>query len=292
MRAFVRQHPAVSYFGLAFLLSWGGILVVIRGGAIPAPPDEAQRLFVFVYLAMLVGPSVAGIAVTALAGGRRGIAEFHDRLTKWRVGARWYAVALLTAPLSLLAALVFLTPSGSDYIPNVLDSTANATPVQAGSRSAFLLMSVLVGIGAGFFEELGWTGLALPKLRARHGFVTAGLLLGVMWGAWHFLAILWGSAGAFGSVPVAIYLMVALFSFLPPYRILMAWVYDRTQSILVAVLMHMSLTASMLILGPAVAGNELLTFDLVFGAVLWAVAGILMFGTSARRLEALQPLAR
>lgn len=50
----------------AFAISWGGILVVIRGGAIPAPAQEAHRLFVVVYLAMLAGPSIAGIAVTAI----------------------------------------------------------------------------------------------------------------------------------------------------------------------------------------------------------------------------------
>ena len=73
MRSVFRSHPAASYFVLAFAISWGGILVVIRGGAIPAPAEEAHRLFVAVYLAMLAGPSIAGIAMTAItAAGSAG----------------------------------------------------------------------------------------------------------------------------------------------------------------------------------------------------------------------------
>lgn len=45
LTALIRKYPTASYFVLAFVLSWGGIFAVIRGGAIPAPPDEVQRLF-------------------------------------------------------------------------------------------------------------------------------------------------------------------------------------------------------------------------------------------------------
>ena len=59
MTAFIRRHPATSYFTLVFLLSWAGVLAVIWPGPIPAPPDEAERRFPFVYLSMLIGPPVA-----------------------------------------------------------------------------------------------------------------------------------------------------------------------------------------------------------------------------------------
>jgi hypothetical protein len=52
-------------------------------------------------------------------------------------------------------------------------------------------------------------------------------------------------------------------------------VYERSgESLLLAMLMHASLSAGMLILQPlAIAGVPLLTYILVFGAVLWAVVG-------------------
>jgi hypothetical protein len=48
---------------------------------------------------------------------------------------------------------------------------------------------------------------------------------------WHFLAVWWGSARSFGSVPVPLFLIVALFTFLRPYRVLMVRVDERTGSL-------------------------------------------------------------
>jgi hypothetical protein len=62
-----------SYFLLAIALSWSGILAIVLPSAFPAPVSEAERLFFAVYLAMLAGPSVAGLTITALLGGRQGL---------------------------------------------------------------------------------------------------------------------------------------------------------------------------------------------------------------------------
>ena len=52
----------------------------------------------------------------------------------------------------------------------------------------------------------------------------------------------------------------------------MVWVYDRTGSLLVAILMHASLTASTLILQPlAVSGVALLVVTLAYAAATWVV---------------------
>jgi hypothetical protein len=61
------------------------------------------------------------------------------------------------------------------------------------------------------------------------------------------------------------------FLFLVAFRVLMVWVYDRTGSLQLAMLMHTSLTAGSLILGAGVVGIPLVTFDLIWAAVLWAV---------------------
>ena len=47
-----------------------------------------------------------------------------------------------------------------------------------------------------------------------------------------------------GAVPPALSLAVTLFSVLLPYRVLMVWVYDRTQSVLMAMLMRLPLVVS------------------------------------------------
>jgi membrane protease YdiL (CAAX protease family) len=73
-----------------------------------------------------------------------------------------------------------------------------------------------------------------------------GLIVGIPWGAWHLLKGLWVSETYAGLIAMAIYVPLNFFSGvaeLTAFRILMVWVYDHTQSLLVAVLMHASLIA-------------------------------------------------
>ena len=112
-------------------------------------------------------------------------------------------------------------------------------------------------------------------MRLRYGVLTTGLIVGLLWGAWHFLVNLWGSDTSSGGLSLAFFLPAVLFSFLPAYRVLMVWVYDRTGSLLMAILMHASLLAFWLISTPtAISGVALVTWYLVWAAVLWIVVAV------------------
>jgi membrane protease YdiL (CAAX protease family) len=133
-----------------------------------------------------------------------------------------------------------------------------------------------VGLVGGFVEELGWTGFAIPRLRLRYGVLATGLIVGVLWGAWHLLQMWWVGGTSSGALPLALFLPLFFFSAvaqLTAYRVLMVWVYDRTASLLVAMLMHASYIASTLfILSPMpIAGVPFLTYAWVFAAALWLV---------------------
>ena len=100
----------LSFYTLAFAISWGGFLLVVGlgPGGISATPQQLQKDVPYAVLAMVLGPGLAGILLTALIDGRAGLREFRSRLLRWRVGARWYAVALLTAPILITAVLLGL----------------------------------------------------------------------------------------------------------------------------------------------------------------------------------------
>src|SRR5947209_3716585 len=105
-RSYFKRHPVLAYYMLAFAISWGGILLVIIGGrsAISATQEQFDRLMPFAIPFMLFGPGIAGIVMTGLVDGMAGYRELLSRLLRWRVGAGWYVVALLTAPLAFAGA--------------------------------------------------------------------------------------------------------------------------------------------------------------------------------------------
>jgi uncharacterized protein len=234
--AFITRHPVLTYFALTFVISWGAGLIVAGPGAFLGTKElsEERVLFVLVVLAALAGPPVAGILLTGLVDGRAGLRELRSRLLKWRVGARWYAVALLTVPLVDGAVLLALSLISPEFLPGILATS---------DKASFLLMGVAVGLSAGIFEELGWTGFAIPRMKLRYGVLSTGLIVGLLWGAWHY-PLFSGSGTSSVALGLAI-VLVRLFSWLPAYRVLLVWIYDRTdESLLVVMLMHASLSAA------------------------------------------------
>lgn len=261
MSAFIKRHPVLTYYALVFTISWGGVLTVIGPSRFlgTEPISGAQFMYV-IYLAPLVGPGVAGILSAGVVYGRAGLHDFRCRLFRWRVGVRWYAIAFLTAPLLTTATLVALS-----LTPAI---------VTASDKVSLLVSGIAVGLLVPFFEELGWTGFAVPELRKRYGILTTGLIVGLLWGAWHF-PLFSGSASSSGALPPALFLAVLLFSWLPAYRVLMVWVYDHTKSLVVVMLMHTLLVVGQFVLLPAgISGAPVVAYDLIFAAALWVVVAV------------------
>jgi hypothetical protein len=96
--------------------------------------------------------------------------------------------------------------------------------------------------------------------------------------AWHFLVNVWSSGGPSGELSPTLLLHTVLFSvgILPAYRVLIVWVYDRTGSLLLAVSMHASLTASNVIFIPVASGLLLATWSLVLAAALWMIVAVIV----------------
>jgi membrane protease YdiL (CAAX protease family) len=188
----------------------------------------------------------------------------------------------LTAPLLVTATLFALLPTSPVFLPGILATT---------DKASLLLVCLAYGLTAGFFEELGWTGFAVPRLRGSHGVAATALIVGILWGVWHLLSNFWGSGDASGTLSLDIFVPVLVFALavLPAYRLLMVWVYDHTQSLLVAMLMHASLTASWLTVMPVgLSGAPFLTWYVVLAVALWIVVAAVAVATGGHLTQ--QPL--
>jgi membrane protease YdiL (CAAX protease family) len=268
--AFIRKYPAATYFVLTFTISWGGAFVAVGGtGAMQGTTPGSDARFPYALIAMLAGPSISGILMTALVYGRTGLRDFAERLLSWRVGAQWYA-ALLVAPAAIGAALLALSVVSPAFLPGLYTSN---------DKRSLLLTSLAVGTSAGIFEELGWTGFAVPTLRRRRGILATGFIVGLFWSAWHLFPNIWAARAAAGDLPMSIHMtgiVVGIFiGYLTAFRILMVWVHDATKSIVIGMLMHVSITFGLLTLNPVgISGMSLLVFSFAFAAALWIVVAV------------------
>src|SRR5438132_3795974 len=99
----VRHHPLAAFLLLCFGLTWAAL--------IPAAADSRGWLPLNIPSWLVLplagwGPGLAAFSVAA-AGGRGRV--LLARLTTWRLGLNWYAVALLAPGVLYAAALALST---------------------------------------------------------------------------------------------------------------------------------------------------------------------------------------
>lgn len=266
--AFIKRYPVLTYFALTFAISWGAILVMIAINGMPATMAEANAQLPVAIVTFLLGPSISGLIMTGLVNGKKGFRELLSRLLKWRVSIWWYAFAIFSGPVVLLAVPLFLSLFSPVFLPEIFSSP---------NKAPLLILGALSGIIVGICEELGWTGFAIPRLRKRYSVLATGLIVGVIWGAWHiFSNDIWVIRTYSGALPPALYATLNGLGFLigqlPPFRILMGWVYDRTGSLLIAMIMHFGLTMVTISFMPLSGiGTSIFILQFAIAAVMWIV---------------------
>jgi membrane protease YdiL (CAAX protease family) len=252
---FVARHPVITYFVLTFAISWLGAFAVaaphlLRGEAIP------KFAGLMMFPAMLLGPSVVGILLPWFIDGGIGLRDLFSRMRRVRVSPRWYA-SLLIPPVLVLTVLSFMKTFVS--------------PVFASNR---FFIGVGFGFVAGFFEEIGWMGYAFPRMRRPDNALAPAILLGLLWGAWHIPVIDYlGTSTPHGAYWFSFFL--AFTAAMTAMRVLIAWVYSNTNSILLAQLLHASSTGSLVVFSPpgVTAAQESLWY-VVYAVVLWLVVAM------------------
>ena len=215
---FVDRHRVVVFYTLLLALSWPYLLLTMDGG------EALSRMVPLI----LVGPSVCAFLVVLTAHGTAGARALASGLLRVGAPLRVYLLALVGVPVCFLAAayaVAFLAFPGQVAAP----STASLVNAAANFAAVF----VIAGLG----EELGWRGLALPRLQERHGPLAASALVGLMWFAWHLPLGLGEQGWAVGNAVFLVSVTAATFFY--------AWLFNRTGGSLLAVaLLHTTENAS------------------------------------------------
>ncbi len=264
------RRSILIYNALTFFLSWGGILLAVGGPkGIPGTPELFEKLMPLLIPAMLGGPTFAGLLMTGLVYGKQGFRDLFSRLFKQRLGGRRFAGVFMAAPLLMTALPLVVSFFRPEYIPRIFSQP---------DTGGLLRLGIAAGLGAGIFEEIGWTGFVIPRLKRSHGVLYTGILVGFLWGAWHLLVNVWSSGDINRNLSLPLFLHSFLFSagILPAFRVLMVWVYDRSGSLLGAMLLHLSLTTSNVLFVPKkVEGGRGIVWSLMIAAAMWILVAMI-----------------
>ena len=251
LKRLVIDHPLVAFFILAFVGGWivlaPTVLFESGFGLIPINiPAPAVMLF-FIPAAM-AGPTLAAFIVTRMVEGKEGTRNLlRRRILRWRVGVKWYLIAIFGIPLVYFVAASFVL--GMAPLEALIEDWQLIF-------TSYLLKVVMVFFLVSLWEEIGWMGFALPRLQEKYGPLMASVVLGVLWALWHLPAY-FGSTQVvadkvgLGELDRLLYLLPLLMLLAIFTRIVMTWLFNSAMgSVIIVTLFHA---------GFNISNNELIT---------------------------------
>ena len=211
------RRSLLTFVVLTFLISWiaWGMLAILG-------TEPGINLGGVLWLLGGLGPPIAAVVLVQREDGPL-LRELFARLLQWRVGWRWYAVALLF-PGAVVSMTLFLDSQVRGLTTPIPD------PEFVLVFIGLLIASSIIGGG---LEEIGWRGFMLPRVQASFGALTASIVVGVIWMLWH--APLFVVPGAVQTdFPVLPFVMQGI-----ALAVVFTWVYNSTRgSVLLVVILH------------------------------------------------------
>ena len=204
-------------------------------------------------VAMIVVPFLVAAVFIWRSGGSRAIkAWFISILDVKRVtDKRWLLFAVAIVPVMSLVSYSVGLLTGQ--------SVSGAVP----GVGEMLLIASVFWVGA-IFEELGWTAFATKPLQKRHGIFIAGLILGIVWAAWHIVPFIQMGRATdwifFHSLTIV------------GNRIIMGYVFAHTnQTTSPALFYHAALNFM-----PEFLPGKYVSYNpMIFAILVWVVVGLL-----------------
>lgn len=236
MYATVKRYPLATFVVLnAFFLAIGW---AVLGGQLPFTP------------------LLAALVVVPIIGGRAGLRSWASRIVRWRVGAQWYAAALL---------IPFVTGGIAAFLNVRLG--ASYTPLQWSDLPPLIPEAIFVFLLVALGEEPGFRGFAIPQLQKRFSAINSALILSAIGVAWHMPLFLTDDT-PWDVIPLII---GGYFIFV--------WLFNNTNgSVLLAMVLH---TSQNILAGqlfqPMFSDQDVARYIWIFSLIYAAlVAGILL----------------
>lgn len=269
----VRRHPIAAFLAWFFPVGWAIAFIPFvarRSQGIELPMEW------FIVASTLLGLLPPVLVITRLIDGPQGLAALRKRITRVGVSAGWYAVGLLVVP-ALSVALAILTFGLPD-----ISASGWLMAILAG----FILQTVVGCASTNLWEEVAWMGFVQARLQSRHNVIVAAVITSVLFTLQHVPLFVMQDMGVL--IPVLFFVLVI------PFRALMAWLYNRTDSLFITGLVH---AAGDAVVGGTITGVGLLPrlydgYDVgLHGILANVIIGLVVIGATRAGLG-LHPTTR
>ncbi len=275
-------------FGIAWLTA---VVIQLTGGLLNSPRFFSQITLAVVLMAIpyMWAPALAHIFTRLVT--REAWKDVGLRLNFRRGWPYWLLAWILPALMTVAGAVVFFLAFPRNFDPGLsfLQTQFRNLPARL-PFSMWTLVAIQAGLGvlispivnglATFGEEFGWRAYLLPKLMPL-GWRKATLLLGLIWGVWHWPVIFMGYEYGF-KYPGYPWLGPLLFIWVIfCMGTFLAWVTLRGGSVWPAVIGHAAINgiAGLAMVAAAGSPNPLLGPLPVgiIGSLGFAVVALLLF---------------
>ena len=249
------MKKAIKYSIIVCLVSWVYAAIMIFGFNVKNILDNPMKYTIMASLYMLL-PMIVAIVMQILSQ-----VETHCRvslsstgLLSFKIRWSWLVAWILPVVIVLLTIFVNILLPGCEFNADMSSTIPldSATEEQREMLALFMNPAVMIvvtivsGLFAGvtvnavfaFGEEYGWRNYLVDVLREQK-FVCASILIGIVWGLWHFPLILLGHNYPQHSV-AGVFMMVVfcvLASFIETYIVI------KTKSVFPAAIFHGTINA-------------------------------------------------
>ncbi len=177
----IHTHPYKPglYYAITFIFTFGFWLA----GAFASHTEELSELYFILMLPGLLAPFVVSLVMTFASGNTALKHNYLRRLFDPRlIRVSTLPALLLLMPLVVLASALLSLLLGQPV--------SQFQPAEEFSFSYGIVSALTVLLLAATFEELGWRGYAFDSLQSRHNYLTASIVFGLLWSAWHLPLLL------------------------------------------------------------------------------------------------------
>ena len=263
LRRLVARHPVFAFLVIAFTVSIAIAFVRLQtNGDIQSPHYQ----YFVGFLEHLFSVTLPAFLVVAAMHGKDGVRDLARRSLRWRVGARWYLIALLGIPVASVVCVSVI------YGAAPLNALLNTWQL----LFTLILPSLLIRIVLNTIEEIGWLGFLQARLQDEHGPWKACLLVEIPFALWHLPGLL-GDTG--GQLSLALVLTGVFAIFQLCGRFVSMWLYNNThRSVLLVGLFHATYNTTInTYAGDFIPVPAELWFFIVSGVVAIAAIFIIIF---------------